>query len=263
MGIKRITTGIKLRFQRFTNNIAKSLDTRSLKRFRDKHKGESCFVIGNGPSMTFADLDRIHELKVPSFACNKIFLGFKNTDWRPDYFFVSDTKIIKDIDVESIGLSYDTMFFPRMFKKEIRRGNYYEKLEHDWLHSDKFSTDAYKGVYGRETVVIEMVQFAYYMGFSRVYIIGVDFSYNMQSVDEKSHTFVNGGNNYFIKDYAKPGEVINLGNQQSNILGFQAARKAFEENDREIYNATRGGKLEVFVRKNLDEVFREIEEGKR
>ena len=236
----------------------KAIDTRSLKRFRDKHKGESCFVIGNGPSMTFADLDRIHELKVPSFACNKIFLGFKNTDWRPDYFFVSDTKIIKDIDVESIGLSYDTMFFPRMFKKEIKRGNYYEKLEHDWLNSDKFSTDAYEGVYGRETIIVEMLQLAYYMGFSTVYIIGVDFSYNMKNVDTKNLTFENVEGNYFIKDYAKPGEVLNLGNQHSNLLGFQAARKAFEENGREIYNSTRGGKLEVFIRKDLDKVFEEL-----
>lgn len=244
-------------------NIKKSNDTRSVKKFKNIHKGETCFVIGNGPSMTFADLNMLHKLNAYSFACNKIFLGFEKTEWRPDYFFVSDTRIIEGIDVKKIELPYKKMFFPRYLKTRIKKGNYYEKIEHDWLNSDFFSTDVYEGVYGRETVVIDMIQFAYYMGFSKVYIIGVDFSYNMKSVDEKSKTFVNGGNNYFIQGYAKPGEVINLGNQQSNILGFQAARKAFEEDGREIYNATRGGKLEVFERRDLDEVFKEIEANKK
>ena len=56
--------------------------------------------------------------------------------------------------------------------------------------------------------------------------------------------------------------MLNLPNQDANILGFQAARKAFEDDGREIYNATRGGKLEVFIRKDLDEVFKEIERTK-
>lgn len=245
-------------------NFQRYLDTRSIKKYHNKHLGQTCFIVGNGPSMTFEDLNKIHELDVPSFACNKIFLAFDNTKWRPTYYFVSDTKILADVDMNKIGIPLNNMFFPRRFIKDInnRKCNYYETLDHDWLHSDEFSTDAYKGIYGRETIIIEAVQFAYYMGFSKVYIIGVDFNYNMNSVDKKNLTFENGENNYFIKDYAKKGEVLNLPNQDANILGFQAARKAFEDVGREIYNATRGGKLEVFIRKDLAEVFKEIERTK-
>ncbi len=237
----------------------KYLDTRSIKRFHNRYIGQTCFIIGNGPSMTFKDLDRIQELKIASFACNKIYLGFNETLWRPTFYFVSDNKIIKDIDIGKIDVPVNRMFFPIDYKKIVKYGNFYSRLDHDWLHSDEFSTDAYIGVYSRETVVIEMIQFAYYMGFSKVYIIGVDFFYNMQSVNKENHTFVSEGNNYFIKGYEKKGEVINLGNMESNILGFRAAKKSFEDENREIYNATRGGKLEVFIRKDLDEVFSEIE----
>lgn len=240
-------------------------DTHSVKKYKNIHKGESCFIIGNGPSMTMDDLNKVCELNVPSFACNKIFLAFDETKWRPTYYLASDTKILADVDINNIGIPCKNMFFPRWGKKDLnnKKCNYYQTLEHDWLHSDKFSTDAYVGIYGRETIIIEAVQLAYYMGFSKVYIIGVDFSYNMKKVDKENLTFENGEGNYFIKDYAKQGQVLNLPNQEANILGFQAARKAFEENGREIYNATRGGMLEVFIRKDLDEVFKEIEVNQR
>ena len=254
-GIRRTYFAIR----KLPYNIKKSIDTSSLKQFKDIHKGEACFVIGNGPSMTVEDLNKIHELGVKSFACNKIFLVFDETKWRPDYFFVSDSKIVKDIDFEKTGLKKSHMFFPRKFKKEVGFGNFYELLEHDWRVQGDFSTDAHKGIYQCETIIAEAIQMAYYMGFSKVYIVGVDFNYNMQNVNEEAKTFENGENNYFIKDYATKGQVLNLPNQYANILGFQAAREGFEENGREIYNATRGGKLEVFIRKDLDEVFRELE----
>ena len=248
-----------LSIKRVPYNIRKAVDTRSLKQFKNIHNGETCFVIGNGPSMTVDDLDRIHELGIKSFACNKIFLIFDETKWRPDYYFVSDSKIVKEIDFEATNLKKEHMFFPRKFKREIGFGNFYELLAHEWKTHGDFSTNVHHGIYQCETIIAEAIQMAYYMGFSKLYIVGVDFNYNMQNVNKDAKTFENGENNYFIKDYAQTGQVLNLPDQYSNILGFEAARKGFEDNGREIYNATRGGKLEVFVRKNLDEVFKQLE----
>ena len=245
------------------HNIRLYIDTYSTKKFKNSHSGETCFIIGNGPSMRYSDLDKIHQLGISSFACNKIYLAFKDTKWRPDYYFVSDSKILKDVKFNEIGLPRNKMFFPLSEKKNNKKCNYFLPLDHDWIKDSDFSLDAHKGVYQCGTIIGEMLQFAYYMGFAKVYIIGVDFSYNMASVDKKEQTFVSGGNNYFIKDYEKTGQVLNLSSPEANINGFKAARKGFESNGREIYNATRGGKLEVFIRKDLDEVFREIEESKK
>lgn len=240
--------------------LKKAADTKSLKHYRDLYAGETCFVIGNGPSLKISDLDMIHKLKIKSFACNRVFLAFTETHWRPNFYIVSDSKIVSETSTDKIQIPCENMFFPRKFKHNLKKGNYYETLQHDWLNDDKFSTDAYYGVYGRETVIIDALQLAYYMGFTTVYIIGVDFSYNMKNVDKNNLTFENVENNYFIKNYSPIGEVLNLPNQEANILGFKAARKAFESNNRYIYNATRGGKLEVFIRKDLDQVFNEFEE---
>ena len=42
-------------------------------------------------------------------------------------------------------------------------------------------------------------------------------------------------------------------------IAHAGALKALEDNNIKIYNATRGGKLEVFERKSLDELFEEVE----
>lgn len=245
-------------FKNLPHNTKLCIDTWSIKKYKDIHKGEACFVIGNGPSMRVSDLDTIHQLGIKSFACNRIYKIFPETKWRPDYFFCSDDKIILDIDFPKSELPVSRRFYPRSYKKTIKRGNFYETLPYRWLKEGKFSDDAHKGIYQAGTIISEALQFAYYMGFEKVYIIGVDFSYNMQNVDEKNQTFTNAGNNYFIKDYAAPGEVLNLGSKEANIFGFKAAREGFENSGREIYNATRGGKLEVFVRKDLDQIFEEF-----
>ena len=248
--------GLYFGLKNLPNNTKFAMNTHSIKKFKDINKGETCFIIGNGPSMTVQDLDMIYKLGVKSFACNKIYLIFPKTEWRPDYFFSSDDKIVKDI--HDTGISPDRCFYPLKYKSTIKKGNFYNSLEFNWKQEGKFSYDMHRGLYGAGTVTSEMIQAAYYMGFTKVYIIGVDFSYNMKNVDSKNQTFQSTGNNYFIKGYASEGQTLNLSSEEAMILGYQAARNAFESNNREIYNATRGGKLEVFERKNLDEVFNSL-----
>ena len=115
--IRNVYYGMK----NFPSNTKLAIDTHSIKKFKNIHKGETCFIIGHGPSMRFSDLDRINELKVKSFACNKIFLGFNETKWKPDYFFVSDSKILKDIHIDEVGLPYKKCFFIEVRKLTLKR----------------------------------------------------------------------------------------------------------------------------------------------
>ena len=108
-----------------------------------------------------------------------------------------------------------------------------------------------------------MLQFAYFMGFSEIYLIGVDFSYAITNkIDDRTYKY-EGESNYFVKDYLKPGEVADMPNIKANLLGFHAAREAIEAQGRVVANATRGGKLEVFDRINLDELLMKWEEEQR
>ena len=48
-----------------------------LKTFRNKHKGRRCFIIGNGPSLTANDLNKIKRNNDISFAFNRIYHIYK------------------------------------------------------------------------------------------------------------------------------------------------------------------------------------------
>lgn len=235
-------------------NIKLYNDTKSIKKFYNIHKDEKCFVIGNGPSLKIEDLEKIQSQGYKTFACNRVYLAFNQTSWRPNYYFMSDDKLIAQYDGNIGDIDIKNRFFPLKCKETIKKGNFYNTLPLDYENEGRFSKDAFEGVYQAGTITSEMIQFAFYMGFKEVYLIGVDFSYNINEKKE-DHTYVyQGENNYFIPNYLKKGEVADTPNVRANLLGFEAARKAIEEEGRIIKNATRGGKLEVFERIDLDEL---------
>ena len=227
--------------------------------YKNRHQGKKCFVIGNGPSLKAEDLTAIHKLGIPSFACNRIHLIFPQTPWRPTYYFISDAKIVAQYSGSVDGVPEENRFFPQDFEGQIEEGVFYNTIYFDYEHEGRFSTNAAKGIYPAGSVTTEMIQFAYYMGFSEIYLIGVDFSYAVtQKLDSRTYSY-QGENNYFIPGYLKQGEVADMPNVRANLLGFNAAKDAIEANGRSIYNATRGGKLEVFKRADLDELLKKWE----
>ena len=241
-------------------NWDKTLDriktANTIKRYHNTHSGDRCVVIGNGPSLKVDDLEKISSLSISSFACNRIYKIFPQTKWRPSYYFMSDKLLLDDSVSDLDEIPFDRRFFPESFREIIKQGVfYYPGPEYyDYEKEAKFSFDASKGVYGGGTVTYEMIQFAYYMGFSKIYLIGVDFNYIIDNpLNDRTYSY-NGENNYFIKDYLKPGEVAAMPNVNANLLAYQAAKEASKQKGFIIRNATRGGKLEVFERIDLDEL---------
>ena len=49
---------------------------RYMKKIHNTHLGESCFIIGNGPSLTVEDLTTLHNKNIASFAVNRIYKIF-------------------------------------------------------------------------------------------------------------------------------------------------------------------------------------------
>lgn len=236
--------------------------TWSLRKYKDRHKGKACVVIGNGPSLRVEDLTRLHELGIPTFACNRIHLIFPKTPWRPDYYFMSDEKLIQQYTDDVPDVPPERRFFPKRYRDQIKNGKFYNTLIFPFEQEGRFSLDAGKGIYPGASVTTEMIQFAYFMGFQEIYLIGVDFSYQVsKKLDSTTYSY-QGENNYFIPGYLKPGEMADMPNVNANLLAFQAAKEAIEGQGRVIRNATRGGKLEVFPRANLDELFARWEERK-
>ena len=93
----RFKPALKARYSRIRNllmlplkscGVFLSANDRKVAGLKDIHKGQRCFIVGNGPSLKIEDLDLLKD--EITFACNKIFLAFTETEWRPTYYSVLD-----------------------------------------------------------------------------------------------------------------------------------------------------------------------------
>ena len=62
-------------------------------------------------------------------------------------------------------------------------------------------------------------------------------------------------NNHFIKNYREKGQVVNYAPLDIMQGAYENANKVCSNNNIRIFNATRGGHLEVFKRVDFDSLF--------
>ncbi len=234
-------------------------------KFKDSHKGETCFVIGNGPSLKVEDLDKIMDQQIPCFAANGIYKLFEKTKWRPTYLVFQDQQMIDGL-VELFGdLSKccKNLFVRRdayhQVAKDIRDNGriiYPRLVMH--IRKDKyydFSGDIEKYAIDGCTVTYLMIQLAYYMGFSTIYLIGVDHNFPV-AFDENDHLVTNNEIKMHCFEDASH-VVVNPARVLETTYAYRSARRFLDGKETAIYNATRGGKLEEFIRQDLDVVLGE------
>lgn len=82
-----------LKFRYLYREYLNSENRRWLDRLKDSHKGERCFVIGNGPSLQADDLEKLKNEF--TFAANRIYDMFKLTDWRPNMYLAVDGDFVR------------------------------------------------------------------------------------------------------------------------------------------------------------------------
>lgn len=223
-----------------------------LKQFKDCHRGKRCFVIATGPSLTLEDLNLLKgEI---CFGMNSIYKFFSHTDWRPDYYAICDETMYQKVKDEIDKIHLKCVFSPdtsawncaTMHKlpcipssialtDEERR--HYKK----WMIKH-MSDDISEIVYTGTSVVYVILQICFYMGFDEIYLLGADCS--------------NFGHHSQIARYKDEDKIS--GCEGDTVLGimadYQMIKEAGDAKGIKVYNATRGGKLELFPRVNLDNV---------
>lgn len=235
-----------------------------LARFKDIHKGERCFIIGNGPSLRMEDLDQLADRHIPCFAVNKIYLAFGHTKWRPDYLCVSDPKLIALHDEELDKTVYKEIFYDDTdyhigkYKKAEGVNFFHMAYMGDPLPADtprysiKFSDDITICTYnGRNSIYESCLPIATYMGFKEIYLLGTDCSYAKDMHDPRNH---------FIKTYSEnsPGCFVEDTELVHNMLirDYEVVERYSHAHGFRVFNATRGGALEVFERVDFDELMK-------
>lgn len=215
-----------------------------LKKFHNLYiDKQRCFIVATGPSLTIDDLNILHEKHMFCFSVNS--MCNIEINWKPDVyvvldgkFFLENQKVIRDYSCPIKLLPDDNIEFWR----EKKEGEYQVHRDTSNAYGAMgFSEDITRIVNTCGTVTVGCIQIAVYMGFKEIYLLGTDCNYTLGST-----------RNHFGGD-DKPDMIDH--SISSMLKGYQMCRDYADTHGIKIYNATRGGMLEVFERVDFDSLF--------
>ena len=227
-------------------------DNKKLRALKNTKNEKPCFIIGNGPCLRTSDLELIKDYD--SFACNMIFRIFNETNWKPTYYVVQDRYVNADKGIQD--LSCENLFISEYYwrkntvnnpKAICFRGKRYRKS----IQNPKFSEDIDKHIINMPTVTYSMIQIASYLGYKRIYLMGMDHDYPL--IFDKAGRIIrtsNKRNHIFYDD--TPSEII--ADIEGMNIAYLAAKEYSQNNGIRIINVSRGGRLECFERAELEAV---------
>ncbi len=235
-------------------------EMKKIQRWRNCHDGKRCFIVATGPSLRYEDLETIKGEYC--FSANTIFLTYPYTSWRPDYYGIVDYLAYKEDISKYSAENFDdyakeAIFLHYKIKTSQKSNKAISLLIHNGNHRRRILKKKFKQelelsicYYDCFTVTNMLIALAIYMGFKEIYLLGVDCDYS----NEKAH---------IIETVADQKRKIdsNYLNPRTDLMiwGYKIMKQIAEKENCKIYNATRGGKLEIFKRRNLEDILKNNE----
>lgn len=231
--------------------------------YKNKHQGQVGVIVANGPSLNNINLEKLKQYV--TIGMNRIYLMYDKSDFRPDYYCLEDHMVAEDNAAEISSLEGSVMFIPKdlsycikdnaniLYTNLIRR---YRRAK----QKSKFSTDFSEKTYWGGTVTYYALQLAYYLGFKKIYIVGLDHSYSRPDYAKGKNKVTSQGAdvNHFDPRYFGKGKrwhaPDNLVDRME--ISYREAKRIFEESGRQIINATPKSKLseDVFPKTDFESV---------
>jgi hypothetical protein len=251
ISFNRLQSAAKTRIGNIPHSFAWNFDDLArtnkelIKGFQGIHNGQRCFIVANGPSLINTDLDLLrNEI---TFGLNRIYLNFERSTFRPTYYVA-----INELILEQFSNEISQLTMPK-FLNWNRRAYYGSPnaklvfLKPKMVVNDYFQYDLTRPLIVGATVTFVALQLAYYMGFQKVIVIGLDHNYVDKGTPNKTETRLSEQDeSHFHAQYFPKGVKWQLPDLQRSEIDFAIARRAFESGSREILDATLGGKCQVF-----------------
>ncbi len=225
----------------------------------DLYRGQTVFLVLNGPSLTPEVRERLSAPGLMTFAVNNGAHGFRPRLWScvddPTRFMESiwrDPTLMKFVplghfrkpiwDVEA-GRFSDLRVgdFPNVIG--YRRN---EKFQADqWLREDTINWGNHGRLGGGRSVMLAALRICHLLGFRRVVLTGCDFRMDAER-------------RYWFPERRSARAIRNNTEAYERLRGyFLELRPRFEEVGFEVVNATPGSALEVFPHGDLDQLVTE------
>jgi hypothetical protein len=249
-----------------SKNYEKTKYGKTISKLKETQSRKMCFIIGNGPSLTGEDLNRLQELGIPTFAMNRVFNIFPKTKWRPTYYVSEDILILRDTISEVDKIPARIKFIPINLHWyngiDIENACYFNMdYSSELRETFGLSLDCSHSIRCRGTVTTTCIQLAIYMGFKEIYLLGIDHNYS-KVIDLNGDVVENKD----VKDYFVDNYDADIKDQV--VHDMRAPTKAFRDVEQlsrklgtfKVFNATRGGKLEIFERVDFDALMKRLSE---
>lgn len=238
----------------YKKECRKNKFNKTIKKMKNSKENKRCFIVGNGPSLTMKQLNMIANEQ--SFGANRVYKLFNKTIWRPNYYVIQDPydptpkENYERLDVENLFVS--DYYWKEHGMKNKNAICYHTIRTLKQKRNLPFSKDISKYVQVAGTVTYTLIQLAVYMGFKEIYLIGMDHNYTNITNDKGELIKINNIKSHVFEDENPKEVVANISYMED---AYNSAKKFCKENNIKIYNATLGGKLEIFERKDFWKLF--------
>jgi hypothetical protein len=256
----------------------------------DNHKGQRCFIVGNGPSLKKMDLTYLKDelvFTVNNIMCNKELYEQLNSDYHmlidPGYFKL-------DLDFEDDRLTLDLLKQinyknkkPKCLvnydgKKAFDSYNLAQYLNLNFIYQHRNITDTYSSrivlcsnIPSSQNVIHSAIFSAISMGFNEIYLIGCDmtsvfltFEANSEGKvdvvkDFHAYEYTDNEKKRLLKDYNVLDNEAIMYDYGKTFTIFKRIKKYCKKNNILIANAGIGGGLDVFERVLYEDLFNNID----
>lgn len=218
---------------------------RRLLKFKDIHRGESCFIIGNGPSLNKMDLSLLKGHR--TFGLNKIFLLFDRVDLDISYHVSVNSLVIEQSIREFEALKCPSFLSFGAARNCTRNRDHVYMLATDSYFATPYSfySDPLHPMCEGFTVTYVALQLAYFMGFTTVYLIGVDHNFKAAGSPNEQQHLRGADENHFDSRYFSNMQW-HLPDLEASEVSYRLAQFFYHRDGRRIFDATVDGKLQVF-----------------
>lgn len=218
---------------------------------RDRHRGERCVLMANGPSLNRMDLSFLRGETV--IGMNKIFLGFRKFGFYPKYYVAVNRKVLEQSAGRIKALNC-VKFISDRADGLIREDGLTYRINTTRAPS-RFCHDIHRGVHEGWTVTYAALQVAYYLGFREVFVIGMDHRFEYTGGANQSQRLDGPDPNHFSSEYFGHGQHWDNPDLPHSEESYRIARAEFEKDGRRILDATVDGACNIFEKVDYREVF--------
>jgi hypothetical protein len=261
LSFSRILASLTIRAKEIPSSLAwryfnlATQNRTKIERYKGIHNDERCFIVANGPSLQRTNLDLLKN--DITFGLNRIYLSFGQTTFRPTYYVAMNELILEQFsdDIEELDM-------PKFLNWNRRRYFNFGDVNITFLKSrmvfrDSFQYDLTQPIVVGGTVTYVALQIAYFMGFRKVILIGLDHNYVDIGIPNRTETRSDDvDHNHFHPQYFPKGTKWQLPDLPRSELDYKIARKAYEKDGREIVDATIDGKCQIFNKVDFISLYR-------